>query len=57
MSVRGESEKSTFGADEGVLKARGFRRQPESGEQWSKGDLDAGALWEPYPDTKKEDSS
>ncbi len=46
LGIRMESRESFIGANEGVVKARDFRRKAENGGRWSVADFDkiAGAL-------------
>ena len=46
-----ESGESLIGTNEGVVKARDFRRKAENGGRWSVVDFDkfVGVPWEPYP--------
>jgi hypothetical protein len=49
-----ESGESLLGTDEGVAKARDFRRRAESGGKWSVTDFDkfVGVPWEPHSGAK-----
>ncbi len=51
MAVRTESGESLIGTNEGVAKARDFRRKAESAGRWSVADFGkfVGVTWEPYP--------
>ena len=40
LGIKAESGESLIGASDGVAKARDFRRKPETGGRWSKGDFD-----------------
>ncbi len=44
-----------MGTDEGVVKARDFRRKAENGGRWSATDFDTfvGVPWEPCPEAKE----
>ena len=54
LGVRVESGESLIGTNEGVVKARDFRRKAEIGGRWSVADFDkfVGVPWEPYPGAK-----
>ena len=50
-----ESGESLIGTDDGVVKARDFRRKAENGGRWSVAEFDkfVGVPWEPYPGAKR----
>ena len=51
LGVHMESGESLIGTNEGVAKARDFKRKAENGGRWSVVDFDkfVGVPWEPYP--------
>ena len=51
LGLRMESGESLIRTNEGVVKARDFRRKAENGGRWSVADFDkfVGVPWEPYP--------
>jgi hypothetical protein len=50
-----DSGESLIGTDEGVVRARDFRRKAENGGRWSVADFDkfVDVPWEPYPGMKR----
>jgi hypothetical protein len=54
LGLRMESGESLIGTNEGVVKARDFRRKAENGGRWSVVHFDkfVGVPWEPYPGAK-----
>ena len=53
-SPNGEWGESLIGTNEGLVKARDFRRKAENGGRWSVADFkkSVGVPWEPYPGAK-----
>jgi hypothetical protein len=54
LGVRVESGESLIGTDEGLFKARDFRREGENRGRWSITEFDKllGVPWGPYPEAK-----